>query len=161
MRQTNRIDRINDMAGDLSQKNAASAVFKRTNRDVLINVASPNSMTSKKPVREVQYSGRGKYHRLAQEQGICMLVYSSNSEFIQDSFRDMISATKEWPVQENPVNGSIYAKIKALGEGLVLAASRQRGLLRTAIRRCTLLGEGDMVLTRNSCKPHLPILPSP
>ncbi|OAG12861.1 putative sterol-4-alpha-carboxylate 3-dehydrogenase, decarboxylating [Paraphaeosphaeria sporulosa] len=65
----------------------------------------------------------------AQEQGIPVLVHLSSSE-------------------EDLVNGSVYAKTKAIEEGLVIPANRQRSLLTTAIRLCTLVREEDRVLTR-------------
>jgi sterol-4alpha-carboxylate 3-dehydrogenase (decarboxylating) len=146
----NRIDKINYIAGDLSQKDVVSAVFKQTKPNVLINVASPDAMTPNKLVfARCNVVGVQNIIDCAQDQGIRVLVHSSSSEVIQNSYHDMIWATEEWPIQENPVNGSVYAKTKAIGEGLVLAANRQRGLLTTAIRLCTLLGEGDRVLTRH------------
>lgn len=49
----------------------------------------------------------------------------------------------------NLLIGSVYAKTKSIGEGLVLRANRQKGLLTTAIRLTTLFGEGDVVLTKH------------
>ncbi|KAJ4291679.1 hypothetical protein N0V90_009574 [Kalmusia sp. IMI 367209] len=146
----NRFDDINYIAGDLSQKDVVSAAFKQTNPNVIINVASPDAMTPDKSVfARCNIVGVKNIIECAQKQGIRVLVHSSSSEVIQDSYHDMIWATEEWSVQANPVNGSIYAKTKAVGEGLVLAANRQQGILTTAIRLCTLLGEGDRVLTRH------------
>jgi sterol-4alpha-carboxylate 3-dehydrogenase (decarboxylating) len=146
----NRFDGVNYIAGDLAQNDVVSAVFKQTNPSVIMNVASPDAMTLDKSVfARCNIVGVQNIIECAQEQGIHVLVHSSSSEVVQDSYHDMIWATEQWPVLENPVNGSIYAKTKAVGEGLVLAANRQKGLLTTAIRLCTLLGEGDRVLTRH------------
>jgi sterol-4alpha-carboxylate 3-dehydrogenase (decarboxylating) len=49
----------------------------------------------------------------------------------------------------NLMTGSVYAKTKSVGEGIVLRANRQKGLLTTAIRLTTLFGEGDVVLTKH------------
>lgn len=146
----NRFHGVEYIAGDLSQKDVVSALFKRTDPNVVINVASPDAMAPEKSAfARCNIVGVRNIIECAQEQGVRVLVHSSSSEVIQNSYYDMIWATEKWPVQENPVNGSIYAKTKAIGEGLVLAANRQRGLLTTAIRLCTLLGEGDRVLTRH------------
>ena len=146
----NRFRGVDYIPGDLSKKDVVSSVFKRTNPNVVVNVASPDAMApDKSAFAKCNIVGVQNIIDCAQEQGVHVLVHSSSSEIIQDSYRDMIWATEEWPVQENPVNGSIYAKTKAVGEGLVLAANRQKGLFTTAIRLCTLLGEGDRVLTRH------------
>jgi sterol-4alpha-carboxylate 3-dehydrogenase (decarboxylating) len=146
----NRFDNINYIAGDLAEKDVVSQVFKETNPNVIINVASPDAMTPDKSVfARCNVIGVQNIIQCAQKQGVRVLVHSSSSEVIQDGYFDMIWATEEWPVQENPVHGSIYAKTKAVGEGLVLAANRQKGLFTTAIRLCTLMGEGDRVLTRH------------
>ena len=145
----NRFDDVRYIAGDLSQKDVVSAVFRQTSPNVVVNVVSPDAMTPDKSVfARCNIIGVQNVIECAQDQGVRVLVHSSSSEVIQDSYHDMIWATEEWPVQENPVNGSIYAKTKAVGEGLVLASNRQKGLLTTSIRLCTLLGEGDRVLTR-------------
>lgn len=146
----NRFDDVKYIAGDLSQKDVVSAVFRQTIPNVVVNVASPDAMTPDKSVfARCNIIGVQNLIECAQEQGVRVLVHSSSSEVIQDSYHDMIWATEEWPVQENPVNGSTYAKTKAVGEGLILASNRQKGLLTTSIRLCTLLGEGDRVLTRH------------
>lgn len=146
----NRFDGVEYIAGDLSKKDIVSTLLKQTNPTVIINVASPDAMApDKSAFARCNIIGVQNIIECAQEQGVRVLVHSSSSEVIQDSYHDMIWATETWPVQDNPVNGSVYAKTKAVGEGLVLAANRQKGLLTTAIRLCTLLGEGDRVLTRH------------
>lgn len=146
----NRFNDVTYIAGDISQKYVVSAVFRQIKPNIIINVASPDAMTPDKSVfAKCNITGVQNIIECAQEQGIQVLVHASSSEVIQDSYHDMIWATEEWPVLENPVNGSIYAKTKAVGESLVLTANRQKGLLTTAIRLCTLLGEADRVLTRH------------
>ncbi|KAF2702971.1 putative sterol-4-alpha-carboxylate 3-dehydrogenase, decarboxylating [Pleomassaria siparia CBS 279.74] len=138
------------IAGHLSSKSDVSAAFSRTKPLILINVASPDAMTPDKRVfARCNINGVQNIVDCAQEQGIRILVHSSSSEVIQDSYYDMIWATEEWPVLENPVNGSEYAKTKAIGEKIVLAANGKKGLLTTAIRLCTIFGEGDVVITRH------------
>jgi sterol-4alpha-carboxylate 3-dehydrogenase (decarboxylating) len=146
----NRFDHINYIAGDLASKGDLTAAFLSTKPNVIINVASPDAMTPDKSVfPRCNIIGVQNIIDCAQEQGIRVLVHSSSSEVIQDSYHDMIYATEEWPVLDNPVNGSIYAKTKAVGEGLVLAANGQKGLYTTVIRLCTIFGEGDVVITRH------------
>lgn len=148
--ENNRFEGVSYITGDLSQKDDVSMALKEANPKVIINVASPDAMTPDKSVfARCNIVGVQNIIECAQEQGVRILVHSSSSEIIQDSYHDMIWATEEWPVQEKPVNGSIYAKTKAVGEGLVLAANRQKGLLTTSIRLCTIFGEGDRVLTRH------------
>jgi len=146
----NRFDNINYVAGDLASKSDLTAAFKSTKPNVIINVASPDAMTPDKSVfPRCNVLGVRNIIDCAQEQGIRVLVHSSSSEVIQDSYHDMIWATEDWPVLESPVNGSVYAKTKAIGEGLVLDANGQKGLFTTAIRLCTIFGEGDVVITRH------------
>ncbi|CAI6339895.1 unnamed protein product [Periconia digitata] len=146
----NRFNGITYIAGDLSHKDAVSAAMKQTNPNVIINVASPDAMTPDKSVfAKCNIVGVQNVIECAQEQGIRVLVHSSSSEVVQDSYHDMVWANENWPVQENPVNGSVYAKTKVVGEGLALAANGQKGLLTTVIRLCTIFGEGDRVLTRH------------
>ncbi|PVH96054.1 putative sterol-4-alpha-carboxylate 3-dehydrogenase, decarboxylating [Periconia macrospinosa] len=126
-----------------------SAVIKLTNPKVIINFASPDPMNPDKSVfGKCNIVGVQNIIECAQEQGVPVLVHSSSCEIIQDAYHDLIWANEEWPVQDSPVNGSIYAKTKAIGEELVLSANRQKGLLTVAIRLCTTFGEGDNGLTR-------------
>jgi sterol-4alpha-carboxylate 3-dehydrogenase (decarboxylating) len=84
----NRFDGVNYIAGDLSQNDVVSAVFKQTNPSVIVNVASPDAMT---PVfARCNIVGVQNIIECAQEQGIHILVHSSSSEVIQVSYHDMI-----------------------------------------------------------------------
>lgn len=146
----NRHPDVTYIAGDLANKSELSAALDMAKPNVIINVASPDAMTPDKSVfARCNVVGVQHVIELAQEKGIRVLVHTSSSEVIQDSYHDLVFATEEWPVQENPVNGSIYAKTKAIGEALVMKANGERKLLTTAIRLPTLFGEGDIVITRH------------
>lgn len=148
--ENNRFKGVSYITGDVSQKDAVSTALKKASPKVIINVAWPDAMTPDKSVfARCNILGVQNIIECAQEQGVRILVHSSSSEVVQDSHHDMIWATEEWPVQENPVNGSIYAKTKAVGEEIVLTSNRQKGLLTVSIRLCTIFGEGDRVLTRH------------
>ncbi len=147
---SNRYPEVTYIAGDLADKNQLSAAFDVAKPNVIINVASPDAMTPDKSVfARCNVIGVQNVIDLAQEKGIRVLVHTSSSEVIQDSYHDLVFATEEWPVLDNPVNGSVYAKTKAVGEVIVTNANGQKGLLTTAIRLPTLFGEGDIVITRH------------
>lgn len=136
--------------GDLGSKSEFSSAFNQSKPNVIINVASPDAMTPGAEIFErCNILGVQNIIECAQERGIRILVHTSSSEVIQFSYRDLIWAKEDWPMPESPVDGSIYAKTKSIGEGIVLKANRQKGLLTTAIRLTTLFGEGDVVLTRH------------
>lgn len=146
----NRFPSVTYITGDLGSKEAVASAFDKAKPDVIINVASPDAMTpGSKIFWRCNVTGVQNIVECAQERGIRVLVHSSSSEVVQNGYYDIDHATEDWPVLENPVNGSVYAKTKALGEGIVLKANRQRGLLTTAIRGTTLFGEGDVVITRH------------
>lgn len=147
---SNRCPGVGYVAGDLASKTDVSSAFEIAKPDIVINTASPDAMT---PGAEIFWqcnvTGVQNIISCAQERGIRILVYSSSSEVVQDGYHDIHFATEDWPVLDSPVNGSVYAKTKAIGEGIVLSANQQKGLLTTAIRLTTLFGEADMVLTRH------------
>ncbi|KAF1950450.1 putative sterol-4-alpha-carboxylate 3-dehydrogenase, decarboxylating [Byssothecium circinans] len=147
---SNRFPDVTYIHGDIASKSEVSAAFTKARPCIIVNVASPDAMTPDKRVfARCNVVGVQNIIECAQDHGIRILVHSSSSEVIQDSYYDMIWATESWPVLESPVNGSEYAKTKATGEKLALAANGERGLLTTAIRLCTIFGEADIVLTRH------------
>jgi sterol-4alpha-carboxylate 3-dehydrogenase (decarboxylating) len=146
----NRFPGVNYITGDLASKSDVSTAFDAAKPNVIINTASPDAMT---PNKEVFWScnvtGVQNLIECAQERGIRVLVHTSSSEVVQEGYKDLFFVTEEAPVLESPVFGSVYAKTKAIGEGLVLKANRHGGLLTCALRLTTLMGEGDVVLTRH------------
>lgn len=151
--ENNRLPNVNYIKGDVASKNDVSSAFKSIKPSILINVASPDAMTPDKRVfANCNIIGVQNIIECAQEQGIRVLVHSSSSEVIQDSYHDMIWANEEWPIVKNPVNGSEYARTKVVGEEIALRANRQKGLLTTSIRLCTIMGENDVVITRHFIK---------
>lgn len=148
---SNRYSGVTYVAGDLANKNEISNAFDIAKPNVIINVASPDAMTPDKSVfARCNVVGVQNVIEQAKARGIKVLVHTSSSEVIQDSYHDLVFVTEEAPVLDNPVNGSIYAKTKAIGEGLVIDANNPKeGLFTTAIRLPTLFGEGDIVITRH------------
>lgn len=149
----NRYPGVTYITGDLASIEALSSAFAQASPNIIINVASPDAMTPNKDVFwRCNVIGVKNVIECAQKRGIRVLVHTSSSEVVQDGYYDIHFATEEWPVLENPVNGSVYAKTKAIGEDMVLKANRQQGLLTCAIRLTTLMGEGDIVLTKQFIK---------
>ncbi|KAF2792462.1 putative sterol-4-alpha-carboxylate 3-dehydrogenase, decarboxylating [Melanomma pulvis-pyrius CBS 109.77] len=147
----NRFADVTYISGDLGSKSELSSAFDQSQPNVIMNVASPDAMTPGTEIFErCNILGVQNIIECAQEHGVRILVHTSSSEVIQSSYRDLIWAKEDWPMPESPVDGSIYAKTKSIGEGIVLKANRQKGLFTTAIRLTTMFGEGDVVLTRHS-----------
>jgi sterol-4alpha-carboxylate 3-dehydrogenase (decarboxylating) len=146
----NRFPGVNYIAGDLSSKQDVASAFDIAKPNVIINTASPDAMTPNKEVFwRCNVTGVQNIIECAQERGIRILVHTSSSEVVQDGYKDLHFVTEDALVLENPVFGSVYAKTKVIGEKLVLEANRKKGLLTCAIRLTTLMGEGDVVITRH------------
>lgn len=146
----NRYSSVSYVAGSIAEKSILSAAIDRAQPNVIINVASPDAMTPDKSAFALcNVDGVRNIIELAQEKDIRVLVHTSSSEVIQNSYHDIVFATEEWPVLDNPVNGSVYAKTKAIGETMVIRANGKKGLFTTAIRLPTIFGEGDVVITKH------------
>lgn len=146
----NRFPGVHYITGDLSSKQDVLSAFSTVRPNVIINTASPDALSPNKSVFwKCNVTGVENIIACAQEYGTRILVHTSSLEVVQDGYKDMIFVTEDALVLENPVFGSVYAKSKAIGEKLVLSANREKGLLTCAIRLATLMGEGDVVITRH------------
>jgi sterol-4alpha-carboxylate 3-dehydrogenase (decarboxylating) len=146
----NRLSGINYITGDLSAKSDVLTAFDRVKPNVIINTALPDAMTPNKEVFwRCNVTGVQNIIECAQQHGIRVLIHTSSSEVVQDGYKDLLFVTEEAPVLESPVFGSVYAKTKAISEELVLKANQQGGLLTCALRLTTLMGEGDVVITKH------------
>ncbi|KAH8716792.1 hypothetical protein GQ44DRAFT_775923 [Phaeosphaeriaceae sp. PMI808] len=122
--QNNRYDNVTYINGDLANKSELAAAFDVARPNVIINVASPDTMAPDKSVfARCNIVGVQNIIELAQEKRIRALVHTSSSEVIQNSYYDLVFAAEDWLVLENPVNGSVYAKTKAVDEVLLTKAN--------------------------------------
>lgn len=143
--------KVEYITGSITSKDDVLSALRRTNTKVIINTASPDPLVpNPRLLEEVNITGTHNVLGCAMELDIRILVYTFSSEVVQRSYDDIIMANETWPLPENPVDGAVYSKTKKIGEELVLKANGQNGLLTTAIRLCTLFGEGDRVLTKHS-----------
>jgi sterol-4alpha-carboxylate 3-dehydrogenase (decarboxylating) len=145
----NRHEGVTYMTGDIGSKSEVRSALEQARPNVIINTASPDAIKPGKEIFErCNILGVQNIIECAQERGIRVLVHTSSSEVAQDSYHDL-DFLKEVPVLENPVDGSAYARTKAIGEVMALKANRQKGLLTCAFRLTTLMGENDMILTKH------------
>jgi sterol-4alpha-carboxylate 3-dehydrogenase (decarboxylating) len=148
----NRYDdpKVEYITGSITSREDVLSALKSANVKVIINTASPDPLVPvPRLLEEVNITGTQNVLDCAMELGIRIHVYTSSSEVVQNSYDDILMANETWPLPENPVDGAVYSKTKKIGEELVLKANGQNGLLTTAIRLCTLFGEGDRVLTKH------------
>lgn len=104
---SNRYPNVTYIEGDLASKTETLSAFDRAKPDVIINVASPDALTLKTEVFErCNVLGVQNVIDCAQERGVRVLVHSSSSEVVQDSYYDMVWATEDWVMPENPVDGT-------------------------------------------------------
>ncbi|KAF1844458.1 putative sterol-4-alpha-carboxylate 3-dehydrogenase, decarboxylating [Cucurbitaria berberidis CBS 394.84] len=137
------------ITGDIGSKSDVGSALDQAKPSVIINTASPDAIRPGRALFErCNILGVQNVIECAQERGIRVLVHTSSSEVAQDGYHDLVWL-KEVPVLDNPVDGSVYARSKAIGETIVLGANRQKGLLTTAIRLTTMMGENDMILTKH------------
>lgn len=147
--QNNRHEGVTYVRGDIGSKSEIRSALDRAKPNVIINTASPDAIKPGKTIFErCNILGVQNIIECAQERSIRVLVHTSSSEVAQDSYHDLVFL-KEEPVLESPVDGSVYAKTKAIGEVMVLNANRQKGLLTCAFRLTTLMGENDIILTKH------------
>ncbi|RYF39683.1 MAG: NAD-dependent epimerase/dehydratase family protein [Cytophagaceae bacterium] len=147
--QTNRHEGVTYIQGDVGSKSDVRSALAQANPTVIINTASPDANRPGKQVFErCNVLGVQNIIECAQERHIRVLVHTSSSEVSQTSHHDLVNEPEK-PVLEDPVDGSVYGRTKAIGERLVLAANRQQGLLTCAFRLTTLMGENDMILTKH------------
>jgi sterol-4alpha-carboxylate 3-dehydrogenase (decarboxylating) len=143
--------KVEYITGSITSKEDLLTALRRTNTKVIINTASPDPLIpNPRLLEEVNIKGTQNVLDCAMELNIKILVYTSSSEVVQKSYDDIIMANETWPLPESPVDGAVYSKTKKIGEELVLKSNGQNGLFTTAIRLCTLFGEGDRVLTKHS-----------
>jgi len=103
----NRYPNVTYIEGDLASKTETLSAFNRAKPNVIINVASPDALTPKTEVFErCNVLGVQNIIECAQERGIRVLVHSSSSEVVQDSYYDMVWATEDWAMPESPVDGT-------------------------------------------------------
>jgi len=151
-----KLNRISDckveyITGSITSKSDLLSALKKTNTEVIINTASLDPLIpDRRLLEEVNITGTQNVLDCAMDCEIRVLIYSSSSKLVQNSYDDIIMANETWPLPENPVDGAVYSRTKKIGEELVLKANGQNGLLTTAIRLCTLFGEGDRVLTKHT-----------
>jgi sterol-4alpha-carboxylate 3-dehydrogenase (decarboxylating) len=104
---TNRYPHVTYIEGDLASKTETLSAFDQAKPNVIINVASPDALTPRTEAFErCNVLGVQNVIECAQECGIRVLVHSSSSEVVQDSYYDMIWATEDWAMPENPVDGT-------------------------------------------------------
>tara|TARA_R110002003_G_scaffold534_23_gene20388 strand:+ start:26020 stop:27120 length:1101 start_codon:yes stop_codon:yes gene_type:complete len=145
----NRHADVTYITGDIGSKSDVRSALAQAKPNVIINTASPDAIRPGKEVFErCNILGVQNIIECAQEQDIRVLVHTSSSEVAQQSYQDIVDQ-KEEPVLDSPVDGSVYARTKAIGEAIVLNANRQKGLLTCAFRLTTLMGENDMILTKH------------
>jgi sterol-4alpha-carboxylate 3-dehydrogenase (decarboxylating) len=103
----NRYPNVTYIEGDLASKTETLSAFDHAKPNVIINVASPDALTPKTEVFErCNVLGVQNVINCAQERGVRVLVHSSSSEVVQDSYYDMVWATEDWAMPENPVDGT-------------------------------------------------------
>ncbi|TVY73574.1 Sterol-4-alpha-carboxylate 3-dehydrogenase [Lachnellula suecica] len=142
--------RVEYITGSITSRAGLLSALKNTNTKVIFNTASPDPLVPNPALlEEVNITGTQNVLECAMEFRIKVHVYTSSSEVVQNCYDDIVFANETWPLPESPVGGSVYARTKKIGEEFVLKANGQNGLLPTAIRLCTLFGEGDRVLTKH------------
>ncbi|KAF2837381.1 putative sterol-4-alpha-carboxylate 3-dehydrogenase, decarboxylating [Patellaria atrata CBS 101060] len=143
----NRYPGVHYINGSIASIEDISSALKESKAETIFNTASPDPLTaSKRMLENVNIVGTQNVLDCAMEYGIKVLVHTSSSEVVQNSYDDMIWIKESSPLPESPVDGSVYAKTKQVGENLVLKANGTNGLLTVAIRLCTIFGEGDRIL---------------
>ena len=143
--------KVQYITGSITSKDDLTSALKLTKANVIINTASPDPLAPNPQLLEaVNINGTQNIIDCAIRCGIRVLVHTSSSEVVQNSYDDILMADETWPLPERPVDGAVYSMTKKIGEEMVLKENGKRGLLTTAIRLCTLFGEGDVVLTKHT-----------
>ncbi|KAF2202546.1 putative sterol-4-alpha-carboxylate 3-dehydrogenase, decarboxylating [Delitschia confertaspora ATCC 74209] len=121
---------------DITRNDEFRIAINRYKPNVIFNTASPDPFTARKKVlEEVNITGALLVVEEAIRHGVKALVHTSSSE------------VETWPIPEPQV--SSYSETKKIGEQIILEANDKGDLYPTAIRLCTLFGEGDMVLAKH------------
>jgi sterol-4alpha-carboxylate 3-dehydrogenase (decarboxylating) len=143
--------KVEYITGSITSREDVLSALKKTKAKVIINTASPDPLVPiPKLLEEVNINGTRNVLDCAIECGIKIHVYTSSAGIAQNSHDDIIWANETWELPDNPVDGEVYTRTKKIGEELVLRANNKNGLLTTALRLCTLFGEGDRALTKHA-----------
>lgn len=141
--------KVEYITGSITSMEDLFKALQKTKPQVIINTASPDPL---KPVpgllEQVNVRGTQNVLHCAIMCGIRIIVQTSSSEVVQNSYDDILMANETWPLPDKPVDGAIYSLSKKIGEETVLKYNGMGGLLTTAIRLCTIFGEEDQVLTK-------------
>ncbi|MCJ1370279.1 erg26, C-3 sterol dehydrogenase [Loxospora ochrophaea] len=148
----NRFSSVTYYDGDITSSSDVESVLQKAKPAVIIHTASPafiaDVRASSAVFQKVNVEGtRNLVECAGKAGGVKAFIYTSSASIVQDSTTDLINADERWPALRAPIQKDYYAETKAIAEGIVLAANRQRGsMLTTAIRPAGIFGEGDVQL---------------
>jgi sterol-4alpha-carboxylate 3-dehydrogenase (decarboxylating) len=138
-------------AVDITQRKQVAKLFDHIRPQVVFHTVSPNPFEVDRSLLEkVNVVGTQNLIECAKAVGtVRAFVFTSSSSVVHDQRHPLVEATEDLPALFYPEQPEWYSHTKAVAEGIVLEANRERGMLTASLRPASMYGPGDGGMTTN------------
>lgn len=143
----NRIDSVDYINGDITNKKDVQRILARLQPDVIIHTASPTALASDSDVYfRVNVDGTRNLLESARSiKTVHAFVYTSSAFIVHDTVSDLVMADETARVLYQPEQPEVYGHTKALADDLVRASNDpDAGFLTVCLRPAGMFGECDV-----------------
>ena len=143
----NRIDSVDYISGDISNKKHVERILARVRPEVIIHTASPTALASNSDLYfRVNVDGTRNLLEYARNiKTVQAFVYTSSASIVHDTVSDLVMADETARVLYQPEQPEVYGHTKALADDLVRVSNDpDAGFLTVCLRPAGMFGERDV-----------------